>query len=134
MLYGTECWAVKSQHENQVNVAEMRMLRWTSGKTRHDKIRNDTIRDRVGVAPIVEKLVENRLRWFGHVERRLVDAVVRRVDQMEESQVKIKRGRARPRKTIKETIRKDLEVNEVDPNMVNDRTLWRHLIHVADPT
>jgi len=89
-------------------------------------------RERVGVAPIVEKLVENRLRWFGHVDRRPVDAVVRRVDQMEESHVK--RGRGRPRKTIRETIRKDLEVNELDPNLVYDRTLWRNLIHVADPT
>jgi len=64
-----------------------------------DRFRNDTIRERVGVAPIVEKLVENRLRWFGHVERRLVDAMVRRVDQMEESQVK--RGRGRPKKNIR---------------------------------
>jgi len=70
-----------------------------SGKTRHDRFRNDTIKERVGVAPIVEKLVENRHRWFGHVERRSVDAVVRRVDQMEESQVK--RGRGRPRITIR---------------------------------
>jgi len=132
MLYGTECWAVKSLHKSKVSVAEMRMLRWMSGKTRQDRIRNDTIRERVGVAPIVEKLVENRLRWFGHVERRPVDAVVRRVDQMEESQVK--RGRGRPKKTIRETIRKDLEVNELDPNMVFDRTLWRHLIHIANPT
>ena len=108
------------------------MLCWMSGKTRQDRIRNDTIRERVRVAPIVEKLVENRLRWFGHVERRLVDAVVRRVDQMEESRVK--RGRERPKKTIRETIRIDLEVNELDPNMIFDRTLWRHLIHVADPT
>jgi len=129
MLYGTECWAVKSQHESKVSVVEMRMLRWMSDKTRHDKIRNDIIRERVGVAPIVEKLVENTLRWFGHVERRPVDAVVRRVNQMEESRVK--RGRGRPKKTI---IRKDLEVNELNPNMVFDRTLWRHLIHVADPT
>jgi len=45
----------------------------------------------------VEKLVENRLRWFGHVERRLVDVVVRKVDQMEESRVK--RGRGRTGKT-----------------------------------
>ena len=119
LLYGTECWAVKSQHETQVSVAEMRMLRWMSGKTRHDRIRNDTIRERVGVAPIVEKLVENRLRWFGHVERRPVDAVVRRVDQMEESHVK--RGRGRPRKTIRETIRKNLEVNELDPNLVYNK-------------
>ena len=59
LLCGTECWTVKSQHETQVGVAEM--LRWMSGKTRHDRIRNDTIRERVGVAPIVEKLVENRL-------------------------------------------------------------------------
>jgi len=132
MLYGTECWAVKSQRESKVSVAEMRMLRYMSGKTRQDRIRNAAIRERVGVAPIVEKLVENRLRWFGHVERRPVDAVVRRVDQMEESRVK--RGRGRPKKTIRETIRKDLEVNELDPNMVFDRTLWRHLIHVADPT
>jgi hypothetical protein len=46
MLYGTKCW--KSQHENQVSVAEMRMLRWMSGKTRHDRIRNDTIRESGG--------------------------------------------------------------------------------------
>jgi len=62
LLYGTECWAVKSQHENQVSVAEMRMLRWMSDKTRHDRTMNDTIRERVGVAPIVEKFVENMLR------------------------------------------------------------------------
>ncbi|KEH34871.1 hypothetical protein MTR_3g073740 [Medicago truncatula] len=37
-----------------------------------------------------------------------VDAVVRSVYQMEESQVK--RGRGRPTKTIRETIRNDLEV------------------------
>ena len=57
LLYGTECWAVKSQHEVQVSVVEMRMLRWMSGKTRHDRIRNDTVRERVGVAPIVTPIL-----------------------------------------------------------------------------
>jgi hypothetical protein len=37
---------------------------------------------------------------------------------MEES--RIRRGRERPR----ETIMKDLEANELDSNMVYDRTLW----------
>jgi len=88
--------------------------------------------ERAGVAPIVEKLVENRFRWFGHVERRPVDAVVRIVDQMEESHVK--RGRGRPKKTIREAIKKDLEVSELDSSLIYDRTLWHNLIHVAVPT
>jgi len=35
---------------------------------------------------------------------------------------------------IRETIKKDLEINKLDQNMVYDRTLWRNLNHVADPT
>jgi len=54
-----------------------------------------------GVAPIGKKMVETLLRWSSHVERRLVDSVVRRVDKMESSQ--ITRGRGRPRNTIRET-------------------------------
>jgi hypothetical protein len=61
-----------------------------------------TTLERVGVAPIVEKMVETRLRWwFGHVERRHVDSLVRRVDQIGHSH--ITRGRGRPRR---ETIKK----------------------------
>jgi hypothetical protein len=75
-----------------------------------DKIRNDNIRERIGVASMLEKMVETRLRWFGHVERRNVDFVVRRVDH--DSQVT--RGRGRPRKTMRETIKKDLEINELN--------------------
>ncbi|KAH1222692.1 Pentatricopeptide repeat-containing protein, mitochondrial [Glycine max] len=133
-LYGTECWAVKSQHENKVGVAEMRMLRWMCGKTRQDKIRNEAIRERVGVAPIVEKMVENRLRWFGHVERRPVDSVVRRVDQMERRQTI--RGRGRPKKTIREVIKKDLELNDLDRSMVHRifSTIHRYNLESNDET
>ena len=60
---------------------------------------NDTIKEGVRVAPIVKKLIENKLRWFGHVERRHVDIVGRKVDQMEENQ--IKRGKGIPRRTIR---------------------------------
>jgi len=51
---------------------------------------------------------------------------------MESSQ--IIRGRRRPRKTIREVIKKDLAINELDRYMVYDRTLWCRLIHVAGPT
>jgi len=83
---------------NRMIKLEMRMLRWMCTETRYDRyrIRNDNIKERVGVAPIVEKMIETQLRWFGRVEGRLVDSVLSRVDQVENSQ--ITRGRGRPRK------------------------------------
>jgi len=84
------------------------------------------------VSIVVAPIVENRLRWFGHLERRRVDFVVRRVDQIEGSQ--ITRGRGRPIKTIRETIMKDLEINELaEPTWVGLVVLswgpWIVLLH-----
>ena len=56
------------QHVNKLRVTEMRMLRWICGKTLKDRIRNEHIREMVGVAPIEDKMRENRLRWFGHIQ------------------------------------------------------------------
>lgn len=42
------------------------------------------------------------------------------------------RDRGRPKKTIRETIKKDLENNNLNICMVCDRTLWRNSIHVVD--
>ena len=58
----------------------MGMLRWISRHTRQDRIWIECIREKVGAAPIVEKMVESRLRRFGHVWRRPVEALGRRVD------------------------------------------------------
>ena len=44
MMYGSEAWPIKKVHEKKQDVAEMRMLRWMCGVTRHDRIRNERIR------------------------------------------------------------------------------------------
>ena len=62
MLYEIECWTGKSQEENNLNVAEMSMLHWISGHTKQDRIRNKCIREKAGVKPIEEKMVESYLR------------------------------------------------------------------------
>jgi hypothetical protein len=75
----------------------MRMLRWICGHTRRDWVRNDVIRERLGVAPVEGKLMQHRLRWFGHMQRRSPEApirngVIRRTGNN-------KKGRGRPNLT-----------------------------------
>jgi hypothetical protein len=95
MLYGAECWPKKRRHIQQLSVAEMRMLRWCCGHTRRDGVRNDDIRDMVGMAPIEEKLIQHRLRWFGHVRRRPPEApvhsgILKRADNVKSSRGRLK--------------------------------------------
>ncbi|KAF3664633.1 putative zinc transporter 4, chloroplastic-like [Capsicum annuum] len=66
----------------KMKVEEMRMLRWMYGCTRKDRIRNEAIRDKVGVALVEAKMMEARLRWVGHVMRRSTDAIVRRCERL----------------------------------------------------
>jgi hypothetical protein len=82
----------------------MRMLRWICGHTRKDRIRNDDIRDKLRVAPIQDKLVQHRLRWFGHIQRRPPEALVRN-----NILSRPRRGRGRPRLTWEEAIKRDLK-------------------------
>jgi hypothetical protein len=85
----------------------MCMLCWICGHTRLDRVRNDDIHDRLGVAPIEEKLIQHRLKWFEHVHRRTPEAPVHRDIIRRDNNVK--RGRGRQNLTWKETIKRDLK-------------------------
>ena len=93
MLYGAECWPTKIRHVQQLSVAKIRILRWICGHTRMDRVRNE--RDRLWVALIEEKLVQHRLRWFGHLQRRSPDAPVHCGVLSQANNTK--RGRKRPK-------------------------------------
>lgn len=41
VLYGPEFWMVNKKIEQRMNVAEMRILKWTSEVTGEDGIRNE---------------------------------------------------------------------------------------------
>ncbi|GJZ37483.1 hypothetical protein Tco_0583674 [Tanacetum coccineum] len=70
LCYGSECWPITKAQANRVEVAELRMLRWTCGKTMVDMIPNGVFRAELDVDSIIDKMREGRLRWFGHVKRR----------------------------------------------------------------
>jgi hypothetical protein len=114
-LYGAECWPTKRRHVQQLSVAEMRMLRWICGNTIRDRVRNDDIRERLGVAPVEEKLVQHRLR-----------GVIRRSGNE-------KRGRGRPNLTWEESVKRDLKDWCITKELALDRREWELAIHVSEP-
>ncbi|KHJ40485.1 hypothetical protein D918_09447 [Trichuris suis] len=69
VLYGSECWAITKKDEQRLSVMETTMPRRTIGISRLEHTPNETIRLSMGLAPIVDKVREKRLRWFGHVLR-----------------------------------------------------------------
>ncbi|KAL7258934.1 hypothetical protein ACSBR1_004943 [Camellia fascicularis] len=131
MLYEMEYWATKKQHVDKMSVAEIRMLRWMYVKTRKDKVRNEYIREWVGVVLIEDKLRKNRLRWFGHIQRRPTETVVKRCDTVTvDGSVT---GRGRPRLTWTSIVNKDMNLFNLTNEMALDRVEWRRRIHAADP-
>ena len=91
-----------------------------SGFIFRDRMRNEYIREKVGVAPMTDKIRESRLRWFGHIKRRPSDDPVRRVDVLNTSYVRKVRGR--PKKTWIGSIKNDLMLLDLNENVTFNRT------------
>lgn len=129
-LYGSACWPALTTHEQALNTMEMRMLQWRLGITRRDRVTNKDIRKRLGVAPIKEKMLESRLRWYGHVIRSDENSVAKTAMMIDPEGC---RPRGRPKKRWMDRIKEDIKTINASPEDVLDRTKWRNLCRRVDP-
>ncbi|KAK3519649.1 hypothetical protein QTP86_002806, partial [Hemibagrus guttatus] len=81
--YGLETMSMSKRPESELEVAELKMLRFSLGVTRLDRIRNEYIRGTANVGCLGDKVREARLRWFGHVQRKESEYNSRRMLDME---------------------------------------------------
>ncbi|KAI5086740.1 hypothetical protein C0J45_2291, partial [Silurus meridionalis] len=125
MLYGLETVALSKRQEVELEVAELKMLRFSLGVTRMDKIRNEFIRGTAHVGCFGDKVREARLRWFGHVQRRDMNYIGRRMLKMEPPG---RRKRGRPKRRFMDVVREDMQVVGVKEADVEDRVVWRRMI------
>ncbi|XP_070034259.1 uncharacterized protein [Nicotiana tomentosiformis] len=84
----------------------MRMLRWMCGHTKIDKIKNEDIREKVGVAPWITSCGKQGSDGSGTF-------------------------RERPKKYWGEVIRQDMAWLQITEDMALDRKLWRSIIKVV---
>ncbi|VDO63871.1 unnamed protein product [Heligmosomoides polygyrus] len=105
---------------------ETKMLRWMAGVTRLDRIRNEAIRQKFGVAPIADKMRGARLRWYGHVLRGKEDSVCKIGLNFV---VSGKRPRGRPKQRWADTLHKNIKVDF--GNFYQCVTIWTEKINMG---
>lgn len=114
------------RQEKELEVAELKMLRFSLGVTRMDRIRNEHIRGTAQVGQFVDKVREARLRWFGRMQRRDAGYVGRRVLRMEPPG---RRRRGRPKRRFMDVVMEDMRVvgvaeEDAEDKMETDDPLW----------
>ncbi|XP_063392644.1 uncharacterized protein LOC134678124 [Cydia fagiglandana] len=109
----------------------MKMLRWMSGVSRKDRVRNAHIRGSLGVRDIADKLQECRLRWYGHVSRRPASYVGNKCLAMPPPPGTGRRGR--PKKRWLDVVKEDMRANGLTTRDAEDRAKWSRRSRKADP-
>ena len=104
--YGTETWPLIKRLAEKLNSCEMRMLCYCLRISLLEHQRNEEIRRKANVMPILELMRKRRLEWFGHVCRRGKEDDSRK---MYELKIEGKRKRRKPKQRWKDTIEKDLK-------------------------
>ncbi|KAF7710661.1 hypothetical protein HF521_009533 [Silurus meridionalis] len=130
MLYGLETVALGKSQQAELEVAKLKLLRFSLGVKRMDKIRNEFIRGTAHVERFGDKVREARLRWFGHVQRSDMSYIGRRMLRMEPPG---RRKRGRPRRRFMDVVREDMQVVGVKEANIEDRVVWRRMIRCGDP-
>ena len=130
MVYALETVAVTKKQMEEMEVVEMKMLRFAMGVTRKDKIRNDYIRITVKLERLGMKMREGRMRWYGHVMRKDQEYVGRKRMEMELPEKK-KRGGTKRR--FLDVVKEDMGEVGAKETDVEDRKMWKVMIRCGHP-
>ena len=130
MAYEIETVAVTKKQIEEMEVVEMRMLRFAMGVTRKDKIRNECIRGTVKIERLGMKLREGRLKWYGYVMRRDQEYVGKTMIEM---QLPVKRKTETPKRRFLYVVKEDMGEVSAREKEIGNRMLWRSIICCCNP-
>ena len=130
MMYGLETVPVTKKQVEEMEVAEIKMLRFALGVTRKDKVRNESIRSTIKVERLGIKMRKGRLRCYGHVMRRDQEYVGRK---MMETEFPGKKKRGRTNRRFLDVVKKDMGLVGARETDVQNMAVWRKIIRCGYP-
>ena len=60
LTYGCEVWVLTEREKSRLQATEMRMLRMIASESRLDHVRNETVRERLRLEPLLKKVERRR--------------------------------------------------------------------------
>jgi hypothetical protein len=69
LTYGAEVWQIPTREINETLSKEMDVLWRSARKSRLEKIKNENIKEIMGVKGKPDIIEKKRLQWYGHVKR-----------------------------------------------------------------
>jgi len=97
-VYGAEVWQMPTREINKILSTEMDVLRRSARKSRMERIKNEHIKEIMGVKgkpDIIDIIEQKRLQWYGHVKRMPEERIAKLIMA---SIPRERRKRGRPRK------------------------------------
>ena len=126
LMYGSESWKGLIEIEERVRRFESGCLRKILHVRWFDHVSEDEIRRRSGKRSVIERIKENRWKWYGHVLRMPENRLPKPSIQWNTEGRSRKR---RPKDTRRRTIQREMRLNNLREedvtSLAEDRSAWR---------
>jgi hypothetical protein len=123
-MYGAEVWQIPTREVNKILSTEMDVLRRSARKTRLERIKNENIKEIMGVKAkpdIIDITEKKRLQWYGHVKRMPEERISKLILEWVPEE---RRKRGRPRKIWMEGVHPAMTRN-LEQDQWRNREEWR---------
>lgn len=132
VLYAAETMSATKKDEEKLKVFERKIVRKIYGLKKindeqYRRLTNQEITNILDGEDIVRELKSKRLRWFGHVNRKEDEAIIKKITKWKPQE---DRSRGRPKARWEDQVLNDLkELGISDWNQkIRDRTGWRKIV------
>jgi hypothetical protein len=119
---GAEVWQIPTREMNKILSTEMDVLRRSARKSRMERIKNEHIKEIMGVRGTADIIEKKRLQWCGHVKRMPEE----RIPQLIMEWILLeRRKRGRSRKTWMEGLKVAMKTTNLEPAQWRNSEEWR---------
>ncbi|XP_044760299.1 uncharacterized protein LOC123317755 [Coccinella septempunctata] len=123
LLYGSENWRLTEKYKRKLEAVEMDAMRRSLRISRRERIRNETVKEMMGIeGTLMDDIEKRQLIWYGHIQRMSETRLPKQVMNWQPAE---RRKRGRPKTSWKQGVVKAMSTRNLQELDWEDRRRWR---------